>query len=206
MKKFMAILAAVGMVMMFGTVAFAGNGSPWDTEVPVTVNVLPMTELWMDNGAVTLNITDGGGVNSDSRAVRSVTYLSNIPINVSVQITGDIIDGTYFYIVITPDVPTLWDNEGNSAVNGEENLITFLRQNGSYIGNIPLTDYAAFSRGATYSSASTPVVYAAQISPLGVLPAADATTNMALNLYPGRVIGITCSIKLSSLLPHGIAH
>jgi len=150
------------------------------------MEIAEMTELWMDNNAVALNITDGGAVNDDSRAIRSVTYLSNCPIDVSVQIDGDIIDGTYFHIVVNPDVPATWNFEGPYDI--QEKHIYFLRQNDAYSGNTPGVDYPAFSRAASTSAATVPVVYGAQISPAGVVPTSGTTANFTVvwTIAPGN--------------------
>ena len=116
MKKFIGLTLVVAMVSVVGLPLFAENGSPWDTTVPVSVGIAEMTELWMDNNAVALSITDAAGVNDDSRAVRSVTYLSNCPIDVSVQIAGDIIDGTYFYIVEFKNAQTTLRKRGKCSI------------------------------------------------------------------------------------------
>jgi len=186
-KNMLIAVAAVAFLAVGASPALAGSppgddlhGSPWLTEVPVTVSVAEVTELYMDNSPVSLEITDGGAVNDDSRAVRSVTYLSNVDIDVSVEIEGDTLNGINFYIVVNPDTPAVWDYEftGNHLA---EAVILYHRDGaGAYTGNVPGTLYPAFSRVATPAGETTPIVYAAQIGAPWVVPDAGNTASFTV--------------------------
>lgn len=181
MKRLICFVAILGL----SSAALAGSppgdglhGSPYLTTVPVKVTVGTITELYMDNTEVNLVIPDAGGVKGTGRAVKSVNYLSNVAIDVSLTLTGDIVDGTYFYVVVNPATPATWDYEFTGNHHAEK-VISFLRQSGTYTGNQPGDVIPAFSRPV--GAASIPIVYAAQIGPAGQVAAAGtASTGMVV--------------------------
>ncbi|MFW6155455.1 MAG: hypothetical protein ACOC95_09580 [Planctomycetota bacterium] len=179
-------IAAIVLALAALPVMADNPWAPEQTEVPVTVTVGEMTELWTDFDPIALELTDGGAVNDDSRSgPKNLTHLCNVGIEISVSIEGDILDNTYFHVVLNPDNAATWDFEGPYDI--QENHIYWLREDGAYGDNapgdvIPVADRAATMGGAV----SDTVIYAAQVAPNGKLSAAgdDATTTVVWTVAP----------------------
>ncbi len=199
MKKLIAILAAVGMVMMFGTAAFTAN--PWENDgdrLDVVIDVAAITEVWSNLGsgqkrsgdpAPVLSITNAGGIiPANGKAHDTVKVASNINTNISVEIllNTDIPTGTRFHVIIAPTNPTTYNcvfawTEGllRDGVTIENvvaaTVITWDRRASGYQGtNVPGYTVAAFSGTFGSNAVSTLVDYAADA--IHEMPAVDTVT------------------------------
>ncbi len=189
MKKLIAILAAISMVMMFGTTVLAVN--PWENDgdrVDVEIDVAAITELWSNLGtgqarsgtpAPVLDITNAGGIiPATGKVTDGINVNSNVNTDISVEIlvTTDIPTGTRFHVIIAPTNSATYNCVGawgegavvggviveNVTVAAGGKVITWDRRAAGYEGfNVPGYTIAAFSGTAAINSVPTVVDYAA---------------------------------------------
>ena len=188
MKKLIAILAAISMVMMFGTTVLAVN--PWENDgdrVDVEIDVAAITELWSNLGtgqarsgtpAPVLDITNAGGIiPATGKVTDGINVNSNVNTDISVEIlvTTDIPTGTRFHVIIAPTNSAsyngvfAWVNgvvrDGVTVINvtfaAGGQVITWDRRTSGHVGTPIGTAVLAFTGTAGINSVSTVVDYAA---------------------------------------------
>ena len=176
MKKLIAILAAVSMVMMFGTTAFADN--PWAGDgdsVDITILIPPITEVWSDIGtgqardsdsAPVLFITNAGGtIPAAGIAQDTVNVHANVLVNVSVELNGAIPEATRFHVLINPQNRGVYDSVF-AGLPGQTDVVADVVLSWSYRSSAwdtdgyqaPNTPIPAFTAGLGYIG--KPVDYA----------------------------------------------
>ena len=200
----MRYLAIVGLMAVLAAPGLAQTlTNPWAdcTDIGFSITIPPMIELWSSLGtaqqrsgaeAVALTVTNiGGFIPTGGIAQDAICYLGNtVPIDVSVQLDGDIPEQTRFHVIIAPT------NRGsyNSVFAGlagqvdvaATKVITWDRRAGStYVGNLLGTPIAAFSGVASVDAQSVLVDYA--VDAIHGMPAngAVATPTVLWTLAPG---------------------
>ncbi|MEX0655613.1 MAG: hypothetical protein WD534_14065 [Phycisphaeraceae bacterium] len=119
-------IAAMGM-MAAPAMAQSNPWSPDQTTVPVTVTVEEMIEMNTGTAAVGLSIVDAGENQGSANAVdRTVNYISNVDIDVFVEIDDDIPDNTQFHVLVNP--ASSWTVPGDANA---EKVISWRREQGS---------------------------------------------------------------------------
>ena len=168
MKKLIGIVA---LLALFASPALAQT-NPWGTQaVPIQVTVQEMVEMWTGLANVNLTIGNAGGNGGETNAVSgTVTHLSNVAVNVSVQLTaGDIPNNTQFHILIKPTAG--WSMLSTATA---EKVISWRRDGADYVNGateVPPSNVnvypkdltvVAFSASASSSMVNVPIQYFAQ--------------------------------------------
>lgn len=128
-KTMFAGVAAMGL-MAAPAMAQTNPWSPGQTTVPVTVTVEEMIEMNTGTAPVALSIVDAGENQGSAQAVdRTVNYISNVDIDVFVEIDADIPDNTQFHVLINP--ASNWTTPSASAA---DKVISWRREGTGYSG------------------------------------------------------------------------
>lgn len=167
------VLLVAMLVLVMGATAVADVvPNPWQdvqTDVPVTVHVLEMAELWTKTEEFSLEIDNAAGViGENAKEARYVTTLANVRYNVYVEIHGNLPDYTRFHVIIEPE------NEDYTGVGQHdpviaENICTFIEHQPD-----TLTRQFAFSGEPTEDAVNTLVHYA--IEARDKMPPVQSTT------------------------------
>ena len=178
----MRYLAIVGLLAVLAAPGLAQPlANPWAdcTDIGFNITIPPMIELWSTIGtnqqrnsapAVALTVTNAGGtIPAGGKAEDAIAYLGNtVPIDVSVQLDGDIPVWTRFHVIIAPTNRPLYNSvfaglagQVDVVVDaGMGKVITWDRRDTGHVGNVLSTPYAAFSGIASAASQSVDVDYA----------------------------------------------
>ena len=189
MKTLLGIMA-IAVVALMAVPALAAN--PWAdcTDVAFNITIPPMVELWSTIGtaqqrdsapAVALTVTNAGGlIPVGGKAQDAITYLGNtVPINVSVQLNGDIPVWTRFHVIIDPTTnkdtyTSVGAGTGGAYINvTATKVVTWDRRDTGYLGNTLGMAYPAFSGIASVLPLSVRVDYA--VDAINGMPTSGAT-------------------------------
>ena len=172
----MALVLVVGMSLgvMAITNPFADNA-----KVNVTIDVNEMGEMWTSLSNINLNVTRADAYIPDSgKAHDTVSYLSNVPINVSVKLDNDIPDYTLFHIIVSP-TSTDYTSVSSDHNQVEANkIITWDKRDGSYNQGSINTSYEAFSAPASTNIQNKMVDYAVEAR--HAMPEEDTDANTTI--------------------------
>ena len=192
MKTLLGIVAVVALLALPGQAVDLNASNPWQncTDVSFSITIPPMIELWSTIGtaqqrdsapAVALTVTNAGGlIPAGGKAQDAITYLGNtVPIDVSVELNGDIPVWTRFHVIIDPTTnkdtyTSVGAGTGGAYINvTATKVVTWDRRDTGYLGNTLGMAYPAFSGIASVLPLSVRVDYA--VDAINGMPTSGAT-------------------------------
>lgn len=206
MRKLFIGIAAVALLALFALPVMADvEANPWDDccDVQVLITIPQMAELWSNLGTAQerqsaspagVKVTNAGGIiPAEGIAEDTLTHLSNIGVDVSVELSSSpnhIPEWTRFHVIVAPsnrgsyNCVFAWGGDAGATFSlgsisitnvNAANIITWDRRAGTtYVGNLPDTAYDAFSGSATTNSVGHLVDYA--VDAIHGMPATGSMT------------------------------
>ncbi len=163
MKKMLVVLATLALLAMSATSFAAINPyNPAQTNVPVTVTVEKIAEVYTNTSPVALSVKNFG---SWGTAVeRTVTVLTNVAAKISVSIDGTIAEDLRFWVLVKPQPLADWV---------EKPIIGSVADTSLLFTHTDMTPKQAFTAAAAApggASVPTPIAYTAESSYAATLP------------------------------------